>query len=230
MNFTSRRQWGARYQLGTALGGTRRHVLIHHSASPHLEAIAPVDTEIAAVRGIERYHAVNNGWAGIGYNWLVAPSGRVYEGRGWNRVGAHCPGMNTRSYGVCILMNAERFPPTVQAIGGVRELIRAGISGGYVHIAYRVAGHRDHDKGTECPGDRLYAVLDRFEGAWPVLREGAVGAAVQAMQKALGIKADGLFTPQTATAVRAYQATRGLVVDAIVGPRTWSALVKEATA
>jgi peptidoglycan hydrolase-like protein with peptidoglycan-binding domain len=44
---------------------------------------------------------------------------------------------------------------------------------------------------------------------------------------------DGIFGPQTATAVRAFQramATEipGFGVDGIVGPRTWQALVTEA--
>jgi peptidoglycan hydrolase-like protein with peptidoglycan-binding domain len=57
-----------------------------------------------------------------------------------------------------------------------------------------------------------------------MLRKGDRGAAVAAVQRALGIPADGVFGPQTRRAVKAFQARRGLEVDGIVGPITRAAL------
>jgi peptidoglycan hydrolase-like protein with peptidoglycan-binding domain len=57
-----------------------------------------------------------------------------------------------------------------------------------------------------------------------LLRIGSRGAAVKAVQRALGIPADGIFGPQTRAAVLAFQTRNGLVADGIVGPRTRSAL------
>lgn len=64
----------------------------------------------------------------------------------------------------------------------------------------------------------------------PVLRQGATGPAVQALQAALkqkhqySLAVDGVFGPNTAAAVRAFQAHKGLAVDGVVGPQTWTAL------
>src|SRR5215210_5020388 len=57
-----------------------------------------------------------------------------------------------------------------------------------------------------------------------LLRRGDRGPAVAAIQRALGIPADGIFGPQTRHAVRAFQARNGLEVDGIVGPITRGAL------
>ena len=56
------------------------------------------------------------------------------------------------------------------------------------------------------------------------LRQGARGVAVGALQKALGISADGLFGPKTAAAVRAFSTVHHLTADGVVRPSTWVAL------
>jgi resuscitation-promoting factor RpfB len=52
----------------------------------------------------------------------------------------------------------------------------------------------------------------------------ASGSTVAAVQKALGIPADGVYGPQTRRAVRRFQRTNGLLVDGIAGPQTLAAL------
>jgi len=47
------------------------------------------------------------------------------------------------------------------------------------------------------------------------------GEDVKAVQKALGIVADGIYGPNTHRAIKKFQAKHGLVVDGIVGPITW---------
>jgi peptidoglycan hydrolase-like protein with peptidoglycan-binding domain len=49
-------------------------------------------------------------------------------------------------------------------------------------------------------------------------------SAVQRLQEALHVQADGTFGPETEAAVKHMQAQRGISVDGVVGPETWSAL------
>jgi hypothetical protein len=49
-------------------------------------------------------------------------------------------------------------------------------------------------------------------------------ATVAAVQRALGITADGIAGPQTRRAIRRFQRRNGLVVDGIAGPQTLAAL------
>jgi hypothetical protein len=52
----------------------------------------------------------------------------------------------------------------------------------------------------------------------------SAGVSVAALQRALGIPADGIYGPQTRRAVRRFQRARRLVVDGIAGPQTLAAL------
>jgi peptidoglycan hydrolase-like protein with peptidoglycan-binding domain len=52
----------------------------------------------------------------------------------------------------------------------------------------------------------------------------APGISVAAVQRALGITADGVFGPQTRRAVKRFQRANGLAVDGVVGPQTLAAL------
>jgi putative chitinase len=63
----------------------------------------------------------------------------------------------------------------------------------------------------------------------PVLKKGAKGAAVEALQRALAaggykVSPDGNFGAATNAAVRALQTAKGLTSDGIVGAATWAAL------
>ena len=65
---------------------------------------------------------------------------------------------------------------------------------------------------------------------WPLVRRGDQQHPVQTLQyllRARGhtVTVDGIFGPNTESAVRAFQQEKNLSVDGIVGPNTWSALI-----
>src|SRR5918999_1787029 len=79
---------------------------------------------------------------------------------------------------------------------------------------------------AETPSARA---IELREGGLPLMY-GSQGELVTHVQQALGISADGIFGPQTDTAVRQYQARNGLEVDGIVGPATWGSLFESGPA
>src|SRR5918992_58290 len=87
-------------------------------------------------------------------------------------------------------------------------------------------GNVSAEVAAETPSARAIEVR---EGGLPLMY-GSQGELVTHVQQALGISADGIFGPQTDTAVRQYQARNGLEVDGIVGPATWGSLFESGPA
>ena len=73
--------------------------------------------------------------------------------------------------------------------------------------------------GTTTPTSPLSAYVNT------IIQRGSKGAAVIALQKALGLTADGSFGPGTETKVKAYQTSKGISPTGIVASATWAALM-----
>lgn len=141
------------------------HLIVHHSAG------ANTATDWAAVvRSIWDFHVITRGWSDIGYNWLVAPTGVVYEGRGDGILGAHFCGTNGGTMGVCMMGDFTNITPTANALDALKELLAwkacdANINplGKAFHPSSNltldnISGHRD-GCATACPGDSFYPML-----------------------------------------------------------------------
>lgn len=104
------------------------------------------------VKSIHTLH-LNNGWAGIGYNFYVRLDGTIYKGRGWEYIGAHAgasSGYNSKSIGICFEGNFSELTsmPTIQYNAGV-ALIKEALNK-YSTIT-EIKGHGEV-YATSCPG------------------------------------------------------------------------------
>ncbi len=144
---------------------TIKKIIVHHTATTE-----NLDDPEAAIRAIYYYHAVTRGWGDIGYNYIVAPDGEVFEGRagGDGVVAGHAQGYNTGSVGIALLGNYEENPLPGQLVKSLEGLIyqKAGYwkidpdgSGEFRgEMLDNVIGHRDVGS-TACPGDYTYEQL-----------------------------------------------------------------------
>ncbi|MER6109262.1 peptidoglycan-binding protein [Streptomyces hirsutus] len=103
-------------------------------------------------QAIDRVHR-NQKWAGIGYNFVVDQDGTIYEGRGWNLQGAHCPGHNVTGIGVQIAIGGDQ-KPSAKALAACRALYDLACQKTGRTLAKK--GHKD-GIATDCPGKHLYA-------------------------------------------------------------------------
>ncbi|MGC4105958.1 MAG: SH3 domain-containing protein [Thermomicrobiales bacterium] len=138
-----------------------RHVIIHHTETPTEQ------DPLVAIRSIYYYHAVEQGWGDIGYNYLVDRNGTIYEGRygGQDVVGGHSYEYAYGSSGICIIGDYQEHAESDAARAGLvqiaawaaRHLDPLGSEDFHeVPELPTICAHRDVN-ATACPGDALYS-------------------------------------------------------------------------
>ncbi|KAJ8020103.1 Peptidoglycan-recognition protein SC2 [Holothuria leucospilota] len=154
-NIISRAEWGARDPAdSTYMAPPVDHFVVHHSAGSTCDSVESCST---IVRAIQNYHMDSNGWWDIGYSFLIGGDGNVYEGRGWDVVGAHAgvTEYNSNGIGVCMLGDFTDSMPTQAALNALESFVDCCVSRSKLASDYNVVGHRDV-RNTQCPGDRFY--------------------------------------------------------------------------
>lgn len=191
----SREDWGADEAIRDRdfkYTDTVKAVFVHHTADGNGYSC---NESAKVIRSIYRYHVKTNGWADIGYNFLVDKCGTVFEGRagGVDEAvrGAHTLGFNNDTTGIAALgtYTSTGADANDHLLTGIEKLIAwklgpydrdpkgkvtltSSDSGslypqGTTHSFDVISGHRD-GFNTECPGRKLYDKLGeiRDEVAW----------------------------------------------------------------
>ncbi|AKY03634.1 endolysin [Streptomyces phage Izzy] len=150
VNIISRAEWGAKPWNGSpnSVSLSKRTEFFVHYDGAHAVGRTGYDVP----RAIERVH-LNQGWAGVGYNFVVDQAGNIYEGRGWGLQGAHCPNHNVSGIGVQIAIGGDQ-EPSDKALAACRALYDEACRKTGRTLAKK--GHRD-GIATACPGPKLYA-------------------------------------------------------------------------
>ena len=173
-NASKRAEWGAALSLsegifsGSPSYTTVTHIIVHHSAGGNVST----DWD-AVVRSILDFHVNTNGWADVAYNWLIAPTGKLYVGRGGgnNVLGAHYCSKNGNTMGICMLGTYTSVAPTDTALRTLEKIIAWKCTDSNInplasatHAVGNLKTIEGHRSGcsTECPGDMTYALLDNI--------------------------------------------------------------------
>ncbi|MGH2819628.1 MAG: N-acetylmuramoyl-L-alanine amidase, partial [Actinomycetota bacterium] len=137
----TRARWGANESLKRTGGGCRRsfhplqQLFVHHTAGSNFDSHPR-----ATMRAIYQFHTSTRGWCDIGYNFVIAPNGSIFEGR-WARryapwethdsedragrvvTGAHVSNFNSGSLGVSMMGNFSRVSLSPAARRSLAELL-----------------------------------------------------------------------------------------------------------
>lgn len=158
-----------------------KHIIIHHSAGSNTAT-----NFMEEVRNIYILHTQSNGWNDIGYNYLIAQDGTIFEGRQGqgalesdNVLGAHFCGKNAGTMGICLLGNYQSATsPTQATLISLYKLIawklkKENLLNPFASFAHPpnvsnasmlgvISGHRD-GCGTDCPGENVYKQLEQIK-------------------------------------------------------------------
>ncbi len=119
-------------------------IIIHCSATPEGKNFTAAD--------IDRWHRAQ-GWACIGYHFVIRIDGTVEPGRAIDKAGAHCSGHNANSLGICYIGGLAsdgktpkdtRTPAQRQSIRNLITILR------HIYPTATIHGHRDF-ASKACP-------------------------------------------------------------------------------
>lgn len=125
-------------------------IVIHHTGGNDIDASA---------EQIHGWH-LNNGWAGIGYHYVIRKDGTIERGRPEWAIGSHAYGENSHTIGIHLSGEFDSAEPTNEQVEKCAMLI-ADIADRYSLPIDRntVVGHGEL-MSTDCPGTNLQALLD----------------------------------------------------------------------
>lgn len=136
-------------------------VIIHCSASDN-----PQDDSVERIRLLHtgnrktaikwgKYDTHCNGWADIGYHFIITQDGQVHTGRPIEKPGAHAKGFNKTSIGICLTGDKSFTEAQFKAL---REVISELISKfGLSRID--ILEHNQLNSKKTCPNFDLQSVL-----------------------------------------------------------------------
>ena len=125
-------------------------IVVHHAGMTRNEDMT--------LRAIHDLH-LGNGWAGIGYHFIVHKDGTIDKARPIERIGAHAYAHNRYTVGICMTGNFDIGVPTPAQVFST-EMLVAALCYHYDIIPSRqtIFGHRDLCD-TACPGYNFYPRL-----------------------------------------------------------------------
>ena len=128
-------------------------IVIHHAG-----LTKDIDIGVPAIHDMH----LGNGWAGIGYHFVIHKDGTIEEGRPLPYMGAHAYQNNQYTVGICMTGNYNlAYPPFEQTLA-VEQLTAALCKKYKIKPAdYTIFGHSDLND-TSCPGDKFYPYLPQL--------------------------------------------------------------------
>lgn len=135
-----------------------KYLVIHCSDTP-----ATMDI---GAKEIKQWHIADpphgNGWADIGYHFVIRRNGVVEEGRPVDAIGSHVKGFNSSSVGVCMVGGRHGTNDFTQLQFNALEALIKLLAAQYPEAV--IVGHRDLAVGKQCPSFDVQDWLETISG------------------------------------------------------------------
>lgn len=173
-------------------------LVLHHTASTN-----EIDNPAQAIKNIHEFHTNGKNWGDIGYHYIVAPDGQIFEGRagGSGVIGGHSFDVNKVSVGISVMGNYQTSQVPTPVMHSLAALLEK-LSEQYdldpnASVRYKnqtmpvIGGHRDTGK-TLCPGEYLYERIPELR-SW-------VSSNMSMNPKPFSLESENLFNLESLTA------------------------------
>ncbi len=160
---------------------SKQKIVVHHTAESN-SGLDSIEKERKVVEEIYKFHTFGRWRGDIGYNYLIWPSGTIFEWRYWGAdvVAAHAVWNNTDSIWISLLGNFDKELPTKEQVQALIKLLTALGHTYKINPLQKVTYHGFNEKGklpyvynfqwdsivwhtdvgsTSCPGKNLYDLL-----------------------------------------------------------------------
>lgn len=135
------------------------YVIIQHTVTPECSTSNSCSQRVENIRS---FHMDNLNFDDIGYSFIIGGDGKVYEGVGWNREGAHTYGYNKKAVGIAFIGNFQNKAASNAMIQAAHKLILCGKNDGILRPDVKVVAARQV-QSTVSPGLELYRQIQN----WP---------------------------------------------------------------
>lgn len=140
--------WEKLPKMGVGLQRSKRFInkiIVHCTATP--------EGRVETVESIRAMHKAQ-GWADIGYHYVVYLDGSIHNGRNVDIIGAHCYGYNANSIGVVYVGGCDKRMKSKDTRTDKQKesLVKLLKDLRKLYPTAKIYGHKDLDKkGKECP-------------------------------------------------------------------------------
>jgi hypothetical protein len=160
----TRDQWGSEPQpLPDSRKHTPKYVTIHHAGVIYKPGTDPAKF----IKNMQGWGQTDKGWPDLPYHFLIAPDGRIFEGRDM----AYEPDTNTKypvqgHIGVELMGDFNQQRPSPQQLDSCARIVAWICDQKHIDVS-QIATHKDVAPGqTSCPGDDFYRYMKsgQFKG------------------------------------------------------------------
>lgn len=156
LHIISRQDWGAKKASTIDQALPYKRITVHHTT----DNAEFVKTDVEFLRLVQKHHQKTNGWADIGYHFLIGQQGLIYEGRSLDSIGAHVRGKNAGNIGIALLGDFNEHKLNEQQLASLETLIDTLRK--HFGIPRRMVFGHGELGDTKCPGKHTLTFLKNY--------------------------------------------------------------------